>query len=228
MDPQYKHVKVNVQIVARPNLTSGEKTALENEVFLVLKRWFDPERTEGDDPWVGKFHWAKTGIPSITWGMTVYQSNLLALMFRDPGNRIVTATFTLPTPAAPLLSNSGTGNPTVAGAKYFVLTYTNANGETTKGTQAAVTISSGNKIAVQSPIWPVNVVACRVYEGTSTGGPYYLMGTINASEGVLDITAEPNPAQPQPPASNTAASPVDTVCAPLEFPVLGSFQVVVT
>lgn len=228
LDPQYKIVTLNVQIVGKPNLTSGDRTALENEVFVVLKRWFDPERTDVDDPWVGKFLWAKTGAPSQNWGMTVYQSNLLALLFRDPKNRVVTASFTLPPPAAPALSNSGTGNTTTSGAKYFVLTYTNANGETTKGPQATLSITAGNQITVTAPAWPVNVVACKVYEGTVSGGPYYLKGTINTSAGVLVVTSEPNTGQPQPPAANSADSPVDTICAALEFPVLGSFQVVVT
>lgn len=95
LDPTYKTINVNVTITAK---AGADKTVLQTDAENAIRRWFDPTRTDAteDDPWQDTSKWSGAGAYALTWGMTVYQSHLLALLFRDPQARVFNVAITAP------------------------------------------------------------------------------------------------------------------------------------
>lgn len=138
---------------------------------------------------------AAAGFPAVGFGPPQAY-----FVYQDEG---YASTNALPAPAAPVLSTiAGTS----AGTEIeVVITYTNANGETTKSAVADITPTTAQQAVVATPQSYGNATGYHVYAG-AVGGPYYQQdgGTATALGTSFTI---PNPlvaSGTQPPVSNTA------------------------
>ena len=102
-----------------------------------------------------------------------------------------------------------TGGLLPASTTYFgVLTYTNAQGETTATAQTSFTTGGGtatNTQVITSPSASLGAVSWRYYAGTVTGGPYYLQATNAVGTNYTFGVSAYSTAGTNPPGSNTAA-----------------------
>ncbi len=85
----------------------------------------------------------------------------------------------LSAPAAPGLATATTGGTVAAGTYKVVVTYSDANGETTHSAEASiVTTGATSTITITSPADPSSTAATwSVYVGTVAGGPWFVMAT---------------------------------------------------
>lgn len=115
-------------------------------------------------------------------------------------------------PAAPTLGTATTGGTVLAGTYQVEVTYVNAQGETIASASASqVTTGSTSTLTVNSPVASGNATGWYAYV-TQAGGSTYTRqqaaGSPTAIGSNLVLTAPPTSAGLNPPASNTAGSPV--------------------
>lgn len=110
----------------------------------------------------------------------------------------------LPAPRLALLTTAGTGGTFTAGTYYYVVTSTNALGETTRSNEISATVANNGTITVN---WWSNSMATgyKVYRGTTPGGENALIYTGTALS-VTDTGSAGSAASP--PGTNTTGSAV--------------------
>jgi hypothetical protein len=114
---------------------------------------------------------------------------------------------TLTVPAAPTVSQVGTGGTVAAGTYYFVITYTNSYGETIGSAQSTVTTTGATStITVTSPAVLTGATGWKAYGGTNNGGPYFAQGGTNSIGSNLVLTTTPTGSGANPPTSNSSGA----------------------
>lgn len=143
----------------------------------------------------GQFMDAAAGLPAVGFGPPQ-----AFFLYQDQGQAPST---TLPAPPAPQLTViPGTSNGLMLEA---VITYVNANGESTKSPVADFTPDTSQQVVAQTPPAYTNALGFNVYVG-AVGGPYYLQNTAGyiAIGSAYTIPGTPLSSGTQPPGTNTA------------------------
>jgi hypothetical protein len=140
-----------------------------------------------------------TFTPRVAPGTVVYVSNL------DLGANISSPTLTA--------VSSATGGTFAAGAYYWVITATNANGETIKSNEVTKTLTGSASSVALSWDQVDGATGYKVYRGASAGGEDKLITTLSSGSvltytdtGTVGTTATP-------PSSNTAVNSANTAVA---------------
>ncbi len=114
------------------------------------------------------------------------------------GGGFTYASFMSP-PAAPSVSNAGTGGTVAANTYYCVITYTDAWGNTVISGQTSTTTSgTTSTITVTSPAAVTGAKTWNCYFGTTTGGPYFPQGTALTIGSNRVVTSTPPTSGTQP------------------------------
>lgn len=123
-------------------------------------------------------------------------------------NSAVLTTSGLPAPAAPALSQAGSGG-SITGTFQAKITYVNAFGETLASASSSITCNGATSLTIASPpVW-TNAVSWYAYVTGPGGSVFYRQqaaGSPSALGVALIITAPPTLTGAQPSASNTSAS----------------------
>ncbi len=143
---------------------------------------------------------------------STFQSSLISAVNSGqntirPASRLITASLPLLNPpviTSSMFVSSASGGDLSNGTYYFVVTFTNAQGETTKSNEVSVTLSGGT--AAQSIDFtygtlPYSAAGIKVYMSTSAGTETF---DISAAGDTVEITAEPLSGAVSPPSVNTA------------------------
>lgn len=99
----------------------------------------------------------------------------------------------IPPPAgAPTVAGSSSGGTVAAGTYYCVVTYQDAQGETTVSPEASVTLTGAtSSFTVTSPAQPTGGTVWNLYVGTTSGGPYFPQGSGLSFGANRSVTATP-------------------------------------
>lgn len=115
-------------------------------------------------------------------------------------------------PAAPTLGTATSGGTVLAGTYQVEVTYVNALGETVASASASqVTTGSTSTLTVNSPVASGNATGWYAYVTQAGGSTYTRQQAAGSPTNIgtnLTITAPPTSTGLNPPASNTAGSPV--------------------
>ena len=122
-------------------------------------------------------------------------------------------TFTVPgtiaaAPAAPTVSNSGTGGTIAAGVYQVEITYTNGAGETVGSSSSSTTTTgSTSTITITSPVPATNATGWYAYVTQAGGSTYTRQQTKPTAIGTnLTLTAPPSSTGPTPPTAATVGT----------------------
>ena len=109
----------------------------------------------------------------------------------------------LPIPSGLTVTPSATGGTFAAGAEFWVITATTANGETTKSNEVTATFSGSTSSATLN--WPAqpNAVNIKIYRGTVTNTENLLVTTL-AGTATSYVDTSTSSGSATPPGSNTA------------------------
>jgi hypothetical protein len=115
----------------------------------------------------------------------------------------------LTVPSGLTIIPSATGGTFAAGAEFWVITATTANGETTKSNEVTTTFSGSTSSATLN--WPLqpNATHIKVYRGTATNSENLLVATL-AGTATSYVDTSTSSGSGTPPGSNTATITTNT------------------
>ena len=115
----------------------------------------------------------------------------------------------LTVPSGLTIIPSATGGTFAAGAEFWVITATTANGETTKSNEVTTTFSGSTSSATLN--WPLqpNATHIKVYRGTATNSENLLVATL-AGTATSYVDTSTSSGSGTPPGSNTASITTNT------------------
>jgi len=115
----------------------------------------------------------------------------------------------LTVPSGLTIIPSATGGTFAAGAEFWVITATTANGETTKSNEVTTTFSGSTSSATLN--WPLqpNATHIKVYRGTATNSENLLVTTL-AGTATSYVDTSTSSGSGTPPGSNTASITTNT------------------
>jgi hypothetical protein len=172
--------------------------------FTVTGHWYDIEApdTSGatNQPQFLVISAFVTFTPRLAPGTLEYITNL------DLG-------FQIPAPTSLMVTPSTTGGTLTSGAKFWVVTATNANGETTRSNEVTATLTGSTSSAVLTAPAVDGATGWTIYRGTTAGSETTKVATVSGS-GALNYTdTGATGTSASPPSTNTAEATTNTALA---------------
>lgn len=115
-------------------------------------------------------------------------------------------------PSAVTATASTTGGTLAAGATYWVITATNANGETTRSGEVTKTLTGSTSSVALTWTLPHGATGSKIYRGTTTGAEGTLVTTISGTTSTYTDTGTAGTSV-TPPTTNTAEASANTSLA---------------
>jgi hypothetical protein len=169
--------------------------------FTAVGHWYDVEAPDTSSttntPVFEVISAFVTFTPRLKPGTVPYVANLdLGAVASPPGNLAVTP--------------SATGGTLTSGVKYWVITATTANGETTPSNEVSATLTGSASSAALS--WPVvhGATGYKIYRGTTAATENTLVATINSGNTLTYTDTGNAGTAATPPATNTAELSANT------------------